>query len=124
MSLSYTIDPEYEHIRITGLGPLTMPSMIAVVDAVAEDIRFDSSFSVVFDLTRADYTAELSDGDAFVSALKRRLEDFQGKFALAVPESLHFLAQMYCVMARLGGFDRMQCFTDLDETKKWCGLSE
>ncbi|GEM_PF-2568625 len=123
MSLNYAIDPEKKHVHITGEGPLTMPAMIAVIDEVAEDSCFDSNFSVIFDLTGAGYTAELADGDAFVSALKRRLENFQGRFALTVPESLHFLAKMYCVLAKVGGFDRMQCFTDLDEAKKWCGVA-
>ena len=123
MSLDYTIDADKRHVRITGHGPLTMPAMIDLVDQVAADFRFDSGFSVIFDMTRAAYTAELSDGDAFVAALKRRLADFQSQFALAVPPDLHFLARMYCVLATLGGFDRMKCFTSLAEAESWCGLS-
>jgi hypothetical protein len=122
MSLTYAIDAQKKHVRIIGEGPLVMPAMIAVVDQAAEDPRFSSSYSVIFDLTHAVYTAELSDGEAFVAALKRRLPDFQDKFALAVPPELHFLAQMYCVLAKVGGFDRMQCFTDLDEACRWCGV--
>ena len=122
MSLGYTIDPEKKHVHIIGKGPVPMPAMIEIVDQVAEDPRFDSSYSVIFDLTNGSYEAELSDGDAFVSALKRRLGDFHDKVALAVPPELHVLAQMYCVLARVAGFDRMQCFTDLDEARKWCGV--
>jgi len=122
MSLTYAIYPEKKHVHIIGKGPVPMAAMIAVVDHVAEDVLFDSSYSVIFDLTNGTYEAELSDGDAFVGALKRRMDDFQDKVALAVPPSLHFLAQMYCVLAKVGGFDRMQCFTDLDEARKWCGL--
>ena len=124
MELHYDIDAGREHVRIAGTGRLTMPAMVAVVDRVAEDPRFSSRFSVLFDLSDAEYTAELGDGEAFVAALRRRLEDFQGRFALMVPTSLHFLAQMYCLLAQMGGFDRMQCFTDRDEALKWCGLSE
>ncbi len=101
-----------------------MPEMIAVVDAIAEDPEFNSDYSVIFDLRKANYTAELRDGDDFVSALKRRIPDFQNKFVLVVPKHLHVLAKLYSVLATVGGFDQMKCFLDLDEASDWCGLQK
>jgi hypothetical protein len=100
-----------------------MPDMIAVVDAVAEDPDFDSSYSVIFDLLKGDYTAELRDGDDFVKALRRRMPDFQNRFALLVPKHLHALGRLYCVLAAVGGFDRANCFTDSKEAKAWCRIT-
>jgi hypothetical protein len=97
--------------------------MIDVVDVIAGDPSFCSEFCVLFDLRDADYRAELSDGEAFVTALMRRKDFFQNKFALIVPEHLHFLAKLYSVLAATGGFDRMQCFTDIEAARKWCELS-
>jgi len=121
--LSYIIHPESLYVHVTGIGQLKMPAMIDVVDAIAEDPAFDSDYCVLFDLRGGDYRAELSDGDAFVKALMRRKEFFQNKFALIVPEHLHFLAKLYSVLAATGGFDRMSCFTDIDAACEWCGLS-
>lgn len=123
MALRYEIDPVAAHVRLVGTGPLTMPAMLAAVEAIATDPRFESRFTVLFDMRDADYTAELSDGDAFVTTLKRRQADFQNRFAILVPAHLHFLARLYSVLATAGGFDRMQCFTDLQEAQAWCGLS-
>lgn len=124
MTLRYDIDADKAHARITGEGQLTMPAMIDAVDRVADDPGFRSEFSVILDLREADYRGELRDGDAFVTALKRRMDDFQNNFALLVPEELHFLAKLYSVLARAGGFDRMQCFTDVGEACRWCGLPD
>jgi hypothetical protein len=122
-SLTYTIYPESRMVHAIGIGQLKMPAMIDVVDAIAEDPAFHSDYCVLFDLRNADYRAELSDGDAFVTALMRRKEFFQSKFALIVPEHLHFLAKLYSVLAATGGFDRMKCFTDIKAAREWCGLS-
>ena len=120
MPLRYEIDTAEEQVRVVGAGLLTMPEMIAVVEDVAMDPRFRSCPTVIFDLRNADYTAELSDGDAFVAALKRRQSDFGNKFALLVPEHLHVLATLYSVLASVGGFDRMKCFTGMQEAQAWC----
>jgi hypothetical protein len=118
--LSYDIDPQEGHVRIVGTGTVSMPSMIAVVERAAADPRFRSRFTVVFDLREAQYTAELSDGDALAAVLKEKRTDFQNRFALVVPESLHVLARLYCVLAGMGGFDKIRCFTDLREAREWC----
>jgi len=122
MGLSYDIDVEKALVCIVGTGSLSMPAMIAAVEDVANDPRFCSHFTVVFDLRGGDYTPELQDGDAFAAELRRRKKDFQNRFAVVVPESLHFLAKLYCVLANVGGFDRMQCFTDMAEARSWCGV--
>jgi hypothetical protein len=119
-SITYTIDPQKAHVRIVGTGDCTMPEMIKAVDRVAEDPAFVEEFSVILDLTGGNYTAELNDGDAFVTALKRRKDQFRGKFALAVPTWLLFLAKLYCVLAEVGGFARMKCFTSIEDASKWC----
>jgi len=122
MAISYSIYPEQQYVHVIGTGMQTMPEMIAAVDAIAEDPAFNPDYSVLFDLCQGDYTAELQDGDDFVVALKRRMPDFQNKFALVVPQYLHVLAKLYSVLAAVGGFDRMKCFLDINEAKTWCGL--
>jgi len=122
MGMRYEIDQAVANVRIIGTGHLSMPEMISVVDAVAEDPRFCSNFTVIFDIRNANYTAELNDGDAFVAALKRREVNFQNRFALVVPESIHILAKLFCLLAQVSGIDRMQCFTDIGEARKWCGI--
>ena len=124
MGLLYGIDPTQGHVRISGTGALKMAEMIAAVEQVAEDPRFCPQFTVILDLRNADYAAELKDGNAFVGVLKRRQSDFLNRFALLVPESLHFLAQLYCVLADTGGFDRMQCFRSIDAAEEWCKASQ
>ena len=121
--LSYIIHTAERTVHVIGIGQLKMPEMIAVVDAVADDPAFCSKFCVLFDLSHGDYRAELSDGDSFVKALMRRKEFFENKFALIVPEHLHFLAKLYSVLAATGGFDRMKCFTDFNTAREWCGLA-
>ncbi|MEN8255434.1 MAG: hypothetical protein ABFR33_08190, partial [Verrucomicrobiota bacterium] len=110
MAISYTIYPERQFVHVIGTGQQTMTEMIDAVDAVAEDPAFKPDYCVLFDLFQGDYTAELQDGDDFVVALKRRMPDFQNKFALIVPQYLHVLAKLYSVLAAVGGFDRMRCF--------------
>jgi hypothetical protein len=121
-SLTYTIYPESRIAHVIGIGHLKMPAMVDVVDAIAEDPAFYSDHCVLFDLSNGDYRAELSDGEDFVKGLMRRKEFFQSKFALIVPEHLHFLAKLYSVLAATGGFDRMKCFTDIKAAREWCGL--
>lgn len=99
-----------------------MPAMIEVVETVAEDPAFCSDYSVLFDLSNADYMAELSDGDAFMKVLLKRKEQFQNRFALLVPDHLLFLAKLYSVLARTGGFDRMASFTEPQQARDWCGI--
>ena len=121
MPLSHDIDAATGTVRIAASGRVTMPEMVAAVDRVAEDPRFGSGFAVVLDLRKADYTAELEDGNAFVAALRRREADFQGRFALLVPERLHVLATLFCLLADTAGVDRMKCFRDEAEAELWCG---
>jgi len=120
MALHYDIDAGAGCVRIAGAGPLSMTEMVAMVDTVAEDARFRPHYGVIFSLLNATYAADLPDGDIFADALKRRQKDFQGPFALVVPPGLHVLAQLFCVMARTGGFDRMRCFLDAAEAEDWC----
>jgi hypothetical protein len=120
MGLLHDVEPTEARVRIVGSGALSMPEMIAAVDRVAGDPRFRSTYAVVFDLRAATYTAELNDGEAFVAALKRRMDDFQGRFALVVPEALFFLGKLYSVLASVGGFDRMRCFRQVEEAEAWC----
>ncbi len=122
MAINYTIHAEQRYVHIVGTDRQTMPEMIAVVDAVAEDPDFDSTYPVLFDMRNGDYTAELKDGDDFVVALKRRIPDFDDKFALVVPPHLHVLAMLYSVLAATGGFDRMKCFTNLNKALEWTGI--
>ena len=124
MTISYTIHPEQCYVHVIGVGQQTMGEMIAVVDALAEDLTFNPNYSVIFDISNGDYTAELKDGDEFVAALKRRMSDFKNKFALVVPPHLQVLAKLYSVLATVGGFDRMQCFLDIDQARQWCGIQD
>ena len=84
MGLSYDIDPQEAHVRIIGTGPVSMPGMIAVVEQVAADPRFQSDFRVIFDLRAAKYTAELNDGDELAAVLRQKRSDFQNKFDFSV----------------------------------------
>ena len=123
MPLHYNIDPDEAHVCITGTGKLSMPAMIAEVERVAADPRFCSDFTVTLDLRDAEYSAELSDGETLVAVLKQKKTDFQNRFALVVPERLHFLARLYCELAHVAGFDKIQCFTCMEEARKWCWAS-
>ena len=71
-----------------------MTAMIAVIERVAADPRFRSEFTVIFDLRAATYEAELADGEALAAVLGKKRADFQNRFAVVVPESLHFLARL------------------------------
>jgi hypothetical protein len=124
MPLRYDIDSTKAHVHIIGTDRVTMPEMVEAVDRVAVDRRFCSHFTVIFDLRDAEYTAELNDGNVFVAALKRRQDNFQGRFALLLPASLQVLGSLYCLLAEVAGIDRMKCFTAVDEARKWCGLPE
>ena len=124
MAIDYTIHPEQRYVHVIGTGKQTMPGMIAVVDAVADDPEFNPDYTVLFDLHNGDYTAELRDGDDFVSALKRRMPDFQNLFVLLVPGHLHVLAKLYSILAAAGGFDRMKCTVDVNEALEWCGINK
>lgn len=97
-----------------------MPEMIAVVDRIAEDPGFRSDFYLVFDIREAEYTAEIDDGDAFVAVLQRRGDYFRNRIALVVPEALHVLAKLFCLLAHAKGIERMQCFTDIGKAREWC----
>jgi len=120
MGLDYTIDPSAAQVSVVGSGHLSMSQMLAVVERVAEDPRFRSQYTVIYDIRRSDYAARLEDGDAFAATLKRREASFQNRFALVVPESLHMLARLYCVVASVAGVDRLKCFTDMEAAAAWC----
>ena len=120
MGLRHDIVSGKKIVLITGEGDLRMPEMLDAVEKLACDPEFSSDYAVILDLRHADYTAEIDDGDAFVAMIKRRKNDFRNRFALLVPEHLHFLARLYSLMAGIAGFDRMKCFTDRDEALRWC----
>jgi hypothetical protein len=101
-----------------------MPEMIAVVDRIAADNRFRSDFAVIFDIRQCEYTAELADGDMFVQALHRRQESFQNRFALVVPDSLLVLASLFCLLAQVGGVDRIKSFTRIEDAGDWCAAGK
>jgi hypothetical protein len=123
MSLRYLIDEAGAHVRISGSGRLTMEEMTELIDRIATDSRYRQDFGVVFDLRNAHYTPELNDGNLFVGVITRRQTEFRGRFALVVPESLHVLASLYCVLAEVAGFDRLKCFRDLGDACAWCGVT-
>jgi hypothetical protein len=120
MPLSYDIVDQAPQVRIVGDGVMTMPGMIAVIAQVAADARFQSNFTVTFDLRKARYTAELADGEALAAVLRQKKTDFQNRFAVVVPESLQLLAKLYCLLAAVGGFEPIQCFTDMGKAEAWC----
>lgn len=124
MAIDYTIYQEQQYVHIIGTGEQTMPEMIAAVDAVANDPGFNSGYNVILDLRNADYTAELRDGDEFVTALKRLMPDFQNLFVLLVPQHLHVLAKLYSVLAAAGGFERMKCTVDINDALEWCDIDK
>ena len=121
MPLDYSIDPDRAHVCIVGTGPVSMRSMIAVVERVAADTHFSSHFTVTFDLRDVEYTAELGDGNTLAAVLRRKDSDFQNRFAVVVSEPLHFLARLYCALTHMAGFDKIECFTDMEEAREWCG---
>ena len=120
MPLHYDIVPSDQRATIVGEREVTMAGMIAFMDAVAADPRFQPHFTVLLDLRDADYAADLEDGEALVAVLKRKQQKFQGRFAVVVADSLYLLAKLYCVMARMGGFEQIQCFNDLPQARAWC----
>jgi hypothetical protein len=122
MGLTHRIDPVAEHVRIVGVGTLTMPEILAAVERAVADPALRPHYTAILDIREGDYTAELQDGDVFVHRLKELERYFQNRFALLVPESLHFLGTMFCLLAKAGGVDRMKCFVDLDRAREWCGL--
>ena len=122
MPLTYEITQRDAHVRIIGTQAVSMPSMIAVVERVAADPRFQSHFTVIFDLQDARYTAELDDGDELAAVLRQKRNDFQNKFAVVVPESLGFMARLYCLLGNMAGFDKIRSFTDMEEAEKWCEM--
>ena len=122
MPLGYDIVTEAPQVRVVGSGTVSMSAMIAIIGRVAADPRFHSHFTVTFDLRAATYTAELADGDALAAVLSQKNADFQNRFAVVVPESLHFLVRLYCALTALGGFDKIQCFASMDEAQEWCRM--
>ena len=124
MPVHYKIDPGDAHVRVTGTGPLSMPAMIAEIERVAADARFCSDFTIIFDLRAVEYSAELNDGGTLAAVLKQKKTDFRNRFALVVPQRLHFLATLYCELAHVAGFDRIRCFTEMGEAREWCGVSQ
>ena len=122
MGLRYDIDTSTSHVRIVGTGKLSMPEMIAAADQVAGDPRFVPGFAAILDIREGSYTAEMYDGQAFVAAIKRRRQDFPKRFALLVPQSLHVLGTLFCLLAKTSGIDTMNCFTDIGGASEWCGV--
>ena len=120
MGLGYDIVDEAPYVRVVGTGAVSMSGMIAIFQKVAEDPRFHSHFTVTFDLRKATHRAELADGDVLAAVLNQKKTDFQNRLAVVVPESLHLLARLYCALTTLGGFDKIQCFTSLDQAQDWC----
>ena len=120
MPLIYEIDSQEGLVTVRGTGTVSMPAMIEVIERVAADPQFRPRFTVIYDLREVQYTAELSDGEALARVLKQKKTDFQSRFAVLVPESLHFLARLYCVLANVAGFDKIQCFTDETQAREWC----
>jgi len=119
MPVDYDIAPEKMHVTVVGTGKVSMSIMISIFDQIAADPRFHSHFTVLLDLRNGRYTAELADGDALAAVLKQKRTDFQNRLALVVPESLHLLARLYCTLVALGGFDKIQCFTDMEKAEAW-----
>jgi len=99
-----------------------MSGMIDILAEVVADPRFQSHFTVTFDLRGVAYTAELSDGDTLAAVLKQKKTDFQNRFAVVVSESLHFLGRLYCTLATVGGFDKIKCFTSMVQAEAWCRM--
>lgn len=120
MPLSYDIAESTQQVTIVGDREVTMGGMIVVVNQAAMDPRFRSHYSVLFDLRTADYTADLEDGEVLAAELKQKRREIQGRFAVVVSDGLFLLAKLYCVMARMSGFENIQCFNDVDQARAWC----
>lgn len=120
MPLSYEIIAEAPQVRVVATGAVSMSEMIAVIGRVAADSGFDPHFTVTFDLRAATYTAELDDGYALAAVLSQKKKRFQNRFAVVVPECLHALTNLYCALVTVGGFNRIQCFTSMDQAREWC----
>jgi hypothetical protein len=122
MPLAYEIVAEDPQVRVVGTGAVSMASMIAIIQQVAADPRFRSQFTVTFDLRATTYTAELADGEALVAVLRQKKTDFQNRFAVVVPDALHVLGKLYCLLAAMGGFDKIKCFPSIEEAQAWCRI--
>jgi len=120
MPIDYEISADAPQVRVVATGPVSMAEMIATIRKVAVDPDFRPSFTVTFDLRAATYTAELPDGDALASVLRQKKGNFQNRFAVVVPESLHVLGRLYCALAAVGGFDRIRCLTSMEQAEAWC----
>lgn len=101
-------------------GSVSMSEMITTIRGIPADSRFRPEFTVTLDIRKAAYTAELADGDLLSGVLREKRNEFQNRFAVVVPESLHFMARLYCALTKLGGFEKIQCFTDMDAAREWC----
>jgi hypothetical protein len=120
MPIDYDIVPEAPQVRVVATGAVTMAAMIAVFDRIAADPCFDSFFTLTVDMREASYTAELADGDALAAVLKQKKSNFQNRLALVVPQSLLFMGRLYCSLVTVGGFDKIRCFTDMEQAEDWC----
>lgn len=119
MPVSYDIFSDDMHVKVVGTGKVSMSAMISLFDEIVADDRFRSHFTILVDLRSAKYTAEMADGDALAAVLRQKRTDFQNRLALVVPESLRVLARLYCALVKLGGFEQIRCFTEMEEAKGW-----
>ena len=119
MSSEYTIDPKEGLVRIQCVGKISMAAAIEIFERVAADAHYQPHFRVLFDVRLARYTADLNDGDELVAVLRKKDRAYQNKVAVVVPESLHIIAKLYCLLSNTAGFDRIMTFTDLDQAKAW-----
>jgi hypothetical protein len=120
MPFEHVIEAERARATVTGVGAVSMASMIAAIERLAADSEFQSSFTVIFDLRKTQYEADLADGDALAAVLRQRRGRFANRFAVVVPESLLFVARLYCLLADMAGFDHIRCFIDMEEAHAWC----
>lgn len=120
MPLKYNIAEQEQQAVITADGSVTMTGLNAFIQQVPADPRFRPHYTVILDLRTANYVADFEDGEKLAAVLKQKRTDFQNKFAVVVPDELYLLAKLYCVMSRMGGFEKIQCFNDLEQAHAWC----
>ena len=120
MAMNHCVDVGRARAYVSGVGTVTMSESIAAIEQVAADPSFQPDFTVLFDLRRVDYTADLADGDALAAALKDNKERFGRRFAVVVSDSLFLMVKLYCLLARVGGYEPIKCFTDMSEAERWC----
>lgn len=125
MPVSYHIHVGRELIVLCHIGTVTDEQLLASLQGVFEDPRFNPNFTKIFDLSQTDSEARTNDGILRGAELLKKVHEHSepSKMAIIAPKDLSYGLSRVLEGMLFGSTIESKVFRTTEEARTWLDLS-